>query len=281
MNSIVKSPSKHYSPLRYPGGKACLSGFLSSVIKHNKIKDCTYVEPYAGGAGAALTLLFLEKVDNIIINDLDKSIYSFWRAILNQTEAFIEKVQRTKVNMNEWHKQREIYRSKNSNQLELGFATFFMNRTNRSGIIEGGPIGGVNQTGKWLIDARFNKTELIQRIRNIASYKSRIVVTNQDGIELLKRIHKNKNQFTYLDPPYYIKGSCLYLNHYLQDNHEKLANFLNSHNNFYWILTYDNVKQIKTMYRDRKHYDFSFHYHVDIPKLGKEILVLSDKVLLN
>lgn len=281
MNNIVKSPSKHYSPLRYPGGKSCLSNFLATVIKNNKIADCTYVEPYAGGAGAALSMLFLEQVDNIIINDLDKAIYSFWKAILNHTDAFIEKIETTPINMDEWYIQREIYQSKRSNQLDLGFATFYMNRTNRSGIIEGGPIGGVNQTGKWLIDARFNKPKLIQRIKDIASYKSRIKVTNKDGIDLLKEIHKNKNQFIYLDPPYYIKGSCLYLNHYLQDNHEKLANFLNKHNNFYWMLTYDNVPEIKELYTDRQYYDFSLQYHIDLPKLGKEVLVVSDKICLS
>ncbi|MBP8115541.1 MAG: DNA adenine methylase [Chitinophagaceae bacterium] len=281
MQEIVKSPSKHYSPLRYPGGKAGLSGYLSTLIKNNNIKDCTYVEPYAGGAGAALTLLFLEKVDCIIINDLDKAIYSFWKSILTHTDKFVDKIKNAKLTIAEWHRQREIYRNKKSNQLELGFAAFYLNRTNRSGIIEGGPIGGINQTGKWLIDARFNKTELISRIRNIASYKARIKVTNKDGIELLKELHKNKNYFIYLDPPYYVKGSCLYLNHYQQDNHEKLANFLNKHNKFYWVLTYDNVSQIKDLYSDRRLYDFSFNYHIDLPKLGREILVLSDKINWN
>jgi DNA adenine methylase len=278
MQKIVKSPSKHYSPLRYPGGKAGLSDFLASVIKSNKINDCVYVEPYAGGAGAALTMLFLEKVDSIVINDLDKSIYSFWKSILTHSDAFIERIERTRVNMKEWHIQREIYRSKNPNQLDLGFATFFMNRTNRSGIIEGGPIGGALQKGTWKVDARFNKSDLIQRIINIASYKSRIKVSNKDGIELLKDIYKNKNQFIYLDPPYYIKGSSLYLNHYVQENHKNLAAFLNKNNNFYWLLTYDNVEEIKKLYCKRRNYDFSFHYHIDLPKLGNELLVVSDKV---
>ncbi len=143
MQEIVKSPSKHYSPLRYPGGKAGLSGYLSTLIKNNNIKDCTYVEPYAGGAGAALTLLFLEKVDCIIINDLDKAIYSFWKSILTHTDKFVDKIKNAKLTIAEWHRQREIYRNKKSNQLELGFAAFYLNITNRSGIIEGCPIGGI------------------------------------------------------------------------------------------------------------------------------------------
>jgi DNA adenine methylase len=239
------------------------------------------VEPYAGGAGAALTLLFLEKVDSIIINDFDRAIYSFWKSILTNTNEFIDRVMSVDLTMNEWYRQREIYRDKKSKQLDLGFATFFMNRTNRSGIIEGGPIGGVNQTGNWLIDARFNREGLSERIENIASYKSRIRVTNKDGIDLLKEVKKEKEIFVYLDPPYYVKGSCLYLNHYQQNNHTNLANFLNKSNRLNWVMTYDNVPEIKNLYPDRKVFDFSLNYHVDLPKLGKEVLILSDKIEWN
>jgi DNA adenine methylase len=278
MKNIVKSPSKHYSPLRYPGGKASLSNFLSNVIQTNKIKKCTYVEPYAGGAGAALTMLVSKQVDRIVINDFDKAIYSIWRSILDHKNDFIDKIKSTEVTIDEWHRQREIYRNKKSRQLDLGFAAFFLNRTNRSGIIEGGPIGGSSQSGKWLVDARYNKTGLIDRIKTIAAHRSRIEVTNRDGIELLTDIYKEKNQFVYLDPPYYIKGSCLYLNHYEENSHEKLAQFLNEHNNFYWILTYDNVSQIKKLYSDRRHYKFNLNYHIDLPKIGRELLVISDKI---
>jgi DNA adenine methylase len=266
---------KHYSPLRYPGGKSCLSIFLAKLIKKNKINNCVYVEPYAGGAGAALNLLFLEKVDRIIINDLDRAIYTFWDSIINNSKEFISRIESTSITIEEWYKQKEIYKNPKSNNFDLGFSTFFLNRTNRSGIIEGGPIGGHNQKGNWLIDARFNKTDLIKRIKDIASYKSRISVTNNDGIDLLKSLIKDENIFVYLDPPYYVKGSCLYLNHYVQRNHYELASFLNS-NNFNWVLTYDNVKEIRDLYQNRRCLDFSLNYHIDLPKLGKEILVVSD-----
>lgn len=281
MSKIVKSASKHYSPLRYPGGKSCLSDFLSGIIKNNNINNCRYVEPYAGGAGAALTLLFLEKVDSIIINDFDRAIYSFWKSILTNSNEFIDRIMNVDLTIDEWYKQREIYRNKKSKQLDLGFATFYLNRTNRSGIIEGGPIGGVNQTGNWLIDARFNREGLSERIENIASYKNRIKVTNKDGIELIKEVKKEKGLFVYLDPPYYVKGSCLYLNHYKQKNHSTLANFLNKNNKLNWVMTYDNVPEIKSLYSNRKIFDFNLNYHVDLPKLGKELLILSDEIHWN
>lgn len=281
MPDLINHPTKHYSPFRYPGGKSCLSGFLSSTIKNSVGGNCTFIEPYAGGAGASLTLLFLEKVDQIVINDLDKSIYSFWISILQDTERFIEKILNTKITIQDWINQRNIYRKSESSVFELGFATFYLNRTNRSGIIEGGPIGGMSQKGKWLLDARFNKVELINRIKNIASYKSRIIIENMDGMELINKYSSISNTFFYLDPPYYIKGSCLYLNHYKKEDHIKLARFLNDNNQMYWVLTYDKVKEIKLLYHDRKTYDFDLNYHIDLPKLGKEILILSDKIVLN
>lgn len=281
MSELIKHPSKHYSPLRYPGGKSCLSGFLSNTIKMNIGANCTFVEPYTGGAGAALTLLFLEKVDKIVINDLDKAIYAFWISILNDTEYFIDKIIKTEISISEWINQRIVYKNTKSSLFDLGFATFYLNRTNRSGIIEGGPIGGIDQKGKWLIDARFNKRELIERIKNIASYKARIIVENLDGMEAIKKYSSIPNSFYYLDPPYYIKGSCLYLNHYEPHDHIKLANFLNSNNQMYWVLTYDKVKEINLLYKNRKTYDFDLHYHIDLPKLGKEILILSDRIVLN
>ena len=73
--------------------------------------------------------------------------------------------------MKEWEKQKRIYENTRSEFL-LGFATFFLNRTNYSGVITGGPIGGFEQKGQWKIDARFNKKSLIDRIERISYFKS-------------------------------------------------------------------------------------------------------------
>jgi DNA adenine methylase len=277
---VIKRPNKFYSPLRYPGGKASLSSFLFDIIDYNHIVNCTYIEPFAGGAGAALTLLFLEKVDQIIINDLDSSIYAFWKATLNYTERFIEKIRDIDVTIEEWHKQRQIYKDKYSSEFNRGFATFFLNRTNRSGIIEGGPIGGMKQKGKWKIDARFNKENLIERIKKIALYRSRIKILNLDGIELMRQICNMPNILVYVDPPYYEKGSSLYLNHYNESNHIALANFLNDNQEIFWLLTYDNVPEINALYADRTTIEFDLHYHINKPKMSKEILIKSDSIAI-
>jgi len=277
---LIRKPKKFYSPLRYPGGKAILSQFLFNVIDTNGITNCTYAEPFAGGAGAALTLLFLEKVERILINDLDESIYAFWKSTLSHTEAFLEKLRNVVVSIDEWHVQRDVYLNPNSSEFDRGFATFFLNRTNRSGIIGGRPIGGLDQTGKWKIDARFNKKTLVERIQKISLYKNRIDLSCTDGIHLMNQIHDMPNILVYIDPPYYEKGSSLYLNHYEQADHALLANFLNDHPNFFWLLTYDNVPEIASLYPDRVQLNFELNYHTQKPKKGKEILITSDAIVI-
>ena len=227
------------SPLRYPGGKARLALKLSETIEKNFHfkKKITLVEPYAGGAGASLHLLFTEKVNKIIINDLDNTIYTFWSIAVKDTDYLIRKIKRTTVTIEEWRKQKKVYTSfkdqKNpilKNKKRLAFATLFLNRTNRSGIINGGPIGGMKQAGKWKINERFTKKTIIDRLKKIQSFSHKITVYNLDGIELLKKLEKKQSTneyFIFLDPPYFQKGQSLYLNNYRDDNHKALSKFLN------------------------------------------------------
>lgn len=266
----------HVSPLRYPGGKTFLSPFFEKLIKENNLKHITYIEPFAGGAGAALALLLAEKVDKIVINDLDRAIFSFWQSAIFNSEKFTEKIRTTPITVREWKKQRDIYNNPKSECFELGFAAFFLNRTNVSGILDGGLIGGLDQSGTYKITARFNKEGLIKRIQRLAAYKERISVFNRDGISLIKDYLNKKNIFIYLDPPYYDKGASLYLNHYKKENHEALANELNGNPDAFWLLTYDNKKQIKSLYPDRETHGFSLNYNAYKSRKGKEILIMSD-----
>ena len=270
----------HYSPLRYPGGKTFLFPFFDKVIKGNGLGSITYIEPFAGGSGAALALLFLEKVERIVINDLDKAIYSFWKSAIFDSEEFIKKMFSTPITINEWRLQKLIYNNPQSSCFDLGFATFFLNRTNMSGIVNGGPIGGIQQKGKWKIDARFNKEKLAERIRQLSLYKNRISVFNRDGVDLMKDYLNKKNVFIYLDPPYYEKGAMLYLNHYKKEDHEVLAKLLNCNPDAFWLLTYDNKKEIKSLYPERKIVNFSLNYNAYESRKGKEILISSDALAI-
>ena len=249
-----RNQKNHCSPLRYPGGKTFLSPFFDGVIKDNGLEKVTYVEPFAGGAGAALTLLLSGKVNRIVINDLDKAIYAFWKSAIFDSVKFTKKIHSTPVTIKEWKKQKAIYNNPKAGRFELGFATFFLNRTNTSGILDGGPIGGIKQKGEYKISARFNK----------------------DGLELINDYLNKRNTFIYLDPPYFEKGSSLYLNHYKKENHEALAKKLNQNPDAFWLLTYDNKKEIKSLYPDRKIVGFSLNYNAYKSRIGREIMIMSD-----
>jgi len=273
----VKKSHNFFSPLRYPGGKSCLSEFFANVLSKKSI-DGFYIEPYAGGAGAALELLFHERVDKIVINDFDRSIYAIWHSILKNPSVLIKKINDSELTIKEWKLIKELSTNKKTKLIDLGYRTFYLNRTNRSGIVKGGPIGGIAQNGKWKLNARFKKEKLIQRIERIQLYKSRIKIHNLDGIELMNKYKNEENTFIYVDPPYYEKGSSLYHNHYQDSDHFILAKFLNKHRKLNWVLTYDNVAQIRKLYPKRKQKAFNLNYHATSPKIGKEIMIFSDTI---
>lgn len=274
---------KFHSPLRYPGGKTFLAQEFERIISTIGLNKPIYVEPYAGGAGAALTLLFAGKVKRIVINDLDKSIYSFWKSVTENSERFAKKILKTPVTIKEWEKQKKIYLDDSTGVFEKGFATFFLNRTNRSGVMNAGPIGGKQQIGSSKINARYNKKDLVVRVCMIGKYKERIEVLNKDGIDLTKRYLGQKNTFIYLDPPYFKKGSMLYLNHYDENDHKKLADLLNANANRHWVLTYDEIVQIRNLYTDRVRKRLSLKYNVhDSNKVreARELMIFSNPLSL-
>lgn len=271
-----RNQKNHYSPLRYPGGKTFLFPFFDSVITDNNLKKITYIEPFAGGAGAALALLMSGKVERIVINDLDKAIFAFWKSAVFESAKFIKKIKSTPITIREWKKQKAIYNNPKSSEFNLGFATFFLNRTNTSGILNGGPIGGMERTGKYKINARFNKEKLIGRINKLASFKDKISIFNKDGLDLINDYLNKKNTFIYLDPPYFEKGASLYLNYYKKEDHEALAKKLNDNPDAFWLLTYDNKKEIKSLYPGRHMVNFSLNYNAYKSRIGKELMIVSD-----
>ncbi|MHB2139884.1 DNA adenine methylase [Pseudomonas monsensis] len=263
------------TPLRYPGGKGRLGAWLTELIEHNGLQDGCYIEPYAGGAGAAVFLLVNNYIDRIVINDLDPVVHAFWWAVLNDTENFIDKILRTSVTMDTWHEQRAVLMEENTENLtELGFSTFFLNRTNRSGIIKGGVIGGKDQTGNYKLDARFNKQDLTNRIRRLGELRNRIELFNMDAMSLLTSgaTEITQNSLVYLDPPYFQKGSQLYRNHYKPEDHAAIAKTVLAMETP-WLVTYDNCDEINALYSKANSAEFSLHYstHLARPK-AKEAL---------
>jgi DNA adenine methylase len=265
------------SPLRYPGGKTCLLGPVSRILRGNNLERRHYAEPYAGGCGLALALLYGGFVSDIHINDIDRAIWAFWNAVLNHTEEFIALMDKTPVTLKEWKRQRLILRDKKSDNMSLAFAAFFLNRTNRSGVIKNaGVIGGLKQDGDYAIDCRFNKEELARRIRRVRKYRGRITLYRKDAIKFIDHVEKNLPDDTFLciDPPYFQKGSTLYTSFYKREDHEEVADRILRLSSP-WVLTYDYCEEIHALYTERRQFQFSLNYSANVKRLGTELLIAS------
>lgn len=271
------------SPLRYPGGKNKLSAFFAKLCIDNNIYG-HYVEPYSGGASVALTLLMEGIVDKITINDMDRSIYAFWYSVLRHTELLCELISTTEISVENWYIQKSYQDNKHQTDLlRLGFSTLFLNRTNRSGIIKGGIIGGTKQLGNYKIDCRFNKENLISRIRAIAKFKDSIRLFQKDAITLINLIElepNKRNTLIYFDPPYYNKASSLYMNHYKNDNHLEVSERIKRIKNIKWVVSYDNVQEIQKLYTDCNKKEYSFKHTAGTIKTGNELLFFSKNLIL-
>lgn len=273
---------KFVSPLRYPGGKLKVVNYIKRLMEENDLCGGTYIEPYAGGANVALSLLLSKYAKRIKINDIDRSIYAFWYSVLMETENLCRMIQDTDVTMETWERQHEMQKNKKeADLLELGFSTFFLNRTNRSGILNGGVIGGKAQTGKYKIDARYNKKDLIERIEVIAAQRNKIELTSMDAVALIKRYKRPPAAKTlcYLDPPYYVKGKDLYLNYYNDNDHQKIADTIMKYKGK-WIISYDAVEFIKKLYEDYKQTEYYLSYSAGNPSKGRELMIFSDGLIL-
>ena len=252
-----------------------MADLLSQIRKLNNLGNYSIAEPFAGGAGASLTLLYLEETKQIFINDADEAIHDFWWSLVNQHEKFLDLLSNTKITMSEWRRQRKIYNQAGRvSRVRRGFAAFFLNRCNRSGIImNGGPIGGINQTGKWKLDARFNIPNLHSRCERVVEYRERIKVSCLDGMEFLNMTDMDATMF-FIDPPYFEKGPLLYLNSLDEEYHFALANRLQEMEHRAWVLTYDDCPNIREMYkRWAQIRPYSLRYTASTRGQGNEILV--------
>lgn len=266
------------SPLRYPGGKNCIFPFVSKLFYENGLIGVGYAEPYAGGAGLALRLLFEEYVERIYINDLDRSIYAFWASILANADSFCDWLEDVEVSVDSWCRYKEIQsRADSSGLFDLAKSTFFLNRTNVSGVVKGGVIGGYEQKGRYKIDARFNKSDLIARIQKINRFKNRILVSNLDGLAFIKKMDgKAEDVFIYLDPPYYQKGAELYMNFYSKDDHEKLSRYVHRIKKK-WMVSYDSHDFILNLYASEKKVRYKLSQSAS-NRVGDEVLIFSERV---
>lgn len=278
---LVNIASEHRlgvsSPLRYPGGKSKLAGFFADVIAEAGLHGATYVEPFAGGAGAGLALLHHGIVDRVVINDLDPAVFAFWSSVRNEPADFVRRINTVPLTLEEWAHQKLIYKTADARDpFALGFAFFYLNRTNRSGVLNAGVIGGKSQSGTYRIDARFNRDELARKVQDIGNVADQIELTFDDGRKCVQQWAPQQNTFLYVDPPYVEAGGSLYLNAFDDRDHALLARSLTENNAHRWLLTYDDAPLVRSLYASMDPFDFELHYSAHKVGRARELLVASD-----
>jgi DNA adenine methylase len=266
------------SPFRYPGGK----GFLTDLLRQKAMEmpgpSRAYAEPFCGGAGAAINLLLDGDVDKIFLNDLDPCVYSAWVALVTETERFIDRIRLTDITVEEWHKQKAVAASHTSGySFEAGFATFFLNRTSRAGIVIGsGPIGGYGQTGTWKIDARFYRETMIKRITAVGLRQDNISISNMPAVKFIENLELTaevKNTFIFIDPPYFEIGSRLYLDGMIDGGHLSLSKLLSNGLTASWLMTYDDHPEIRRLYKDFNMTELEVLYSLQRQRKVNEIVI--------
>lgn len=273
----------NYSPLRYPGGKSKIAPLIRTIMQTSNNTHTTYIEPFAGGSGVALNLLLEGYVNHIVINDYDKAIYSFWRALKDDPWGFLELLDTTPLSIDEWQRQKEIYTAQNKRySLELGFSAFYLNRTNRSGILSAGPIGGYAQTGSYDISARFNRAALTAKIQDIIAHRNQIDIYNKEVRSFIQRIipQYNDQSFVYFDPPYFINGQRLYKNALKPADHADIAQHIMRDIVCDWVITYDDVPQLREIYAEYPQRSYTLNYSAANKGKGAELIVFSSPDLL-
>lgn len=271
------------TPLRYPGGKQKIWRFIAETIYANGLQGGHYIEPYAGGSGVAIELLLSNTVSKIHLNDSCPAVYAFWHSVVNNPDEICRRIRNASLNVDEWRRQKEVYKNPNAHEkIDLGFALFFLNRCNRSGILTGGVIGGLNQSGPWKMDARFSRNELINRIERIAAQKQHIKVRNLDAEKYLLRYVSKlpAESIVYCDPPYFNKADRLYANYYTPADHAQLAKIIQEQVAAKWIVSYDNAPAILEHYADRRKFTYDLQYNAASAYKGTEVFIFCDKLTI-
>ena len=247
-----------YTPLRFPGGKSKIYPFIISLININDLRSCTYAEAFCGGAGLAMKLLLQGDVSKVILNDFDPAVFSIWNAVVNHPDELCSYIETVPLNMDQWYACRDTYRAADGPSLDLGKAAIYLNRTNRSGILTGGVIGGKAQAGIYKIDARFNREALCKKVRDISARAKDIELHNLDALAFMKTVAPNMDgsSLIYLDPPYVQKGPGLYENSFTDNDHRELAKSIRSYKGK-WMVTSDTDDLVDELYAPSEDWDIT------------------------
>ena len=271
------------TPLRYPGGKTWLFEYVKEFLHFHELESKIVVEPYAGSASISVGLLRGNLMKEAYIGEKDPIIVSFWNAVLTRNDELVEYISTLEVTMETWFALKKYLSptsTTNYDIVEVAGAFLFYNRTNYSGIIKGGPLGGKKQLSPYKLDCRFNKERIIERIRGLKGLYGRLHIVESDGLVFMQEMSSKfpEDSFFYVDPPYYGAGKDLYRFYFTDMEHESLSDFLTNLDPP-WLLSYDNAEFIRNLYQMRTKFPVYTDYQSGHLKREVKELLISNRII--
>lgn len=274
------------SPLRYPGGKAKLYPIISKLVAANGGVYSTFIEPFCGGAALSLKLLSKKEVIGADINDKDQRIYEIWHLIKTNPSFLISFIENVPLDIDTWRAMKEMIKGSGNADMR-GCSAFYLNRCNRSGILDASPIGGKSQMGTYKLDARFNRQALAESVRQTGKLLFRAAVHHNDGLAFIDKYFTGAfpymtypdDLFFFIDPPYIEQGNSLYTCKMSLEDHAELAHALTGrYKDARWVATYDDHALVRELYRGFPIFEIPTTYHANRAKRAHELIVLSNAI---
>jgi DNA adenine methylase len=232
----------HLSPFRYPGGKTWLVPRIRQWLRSLSPRPRELAEPFAGGGIVALSALFENLVQKIILVEKDSDVAAVWNVMvygdgLRLARAILEfdlTVDSAKA----------VLARKPANEFERAFATIVRNRVQRGGILAAGAsMVNKGENGKG-IHSRWYPNTLRKRIEGILHARQNMAFFEGDGIEFLRYNAFRPETVFFIDPPYTLAGRRLYT-HSEVDHRELFRVAKTIQGDF--LMTYDNAEEIRQM----------------------------------
>ncbi|WP_369340694.1 DNA adenine methylase [Bacillus subtilis] len=247
----IVSLSKRISPYRYPGGKSRIIDFLYTHLQKNKTQKL--ISPFTGGGSFELSLLAAGVVDHLHLNDLDFGVYALWWVIKHMPYALIDLVKNIEPDHKTFFYAQSIIKNdyRGTDLVDAAWSSLIVNRLAFSGIAKANPLGGKKGNKKSLL-SRWNPEELVKRIEKVHSLSDRMVITQENAVNLIEEAYWEEDSTIFIDPPYVDKGKQLYPCYYTEKDHRELSFLLDTlHFEFPGadiITTYDYNEWIQNLY---------------------------------
>jgi len=198
------------SPFRYPGGKTWLVPYVREWLD-GLARQEMFIEPFAGGAIASLTIAFEDRAEHVIMAETDDYVAAVWRAILSgRADWLADKILRFDLTVDNVKKALNRSCETQLTQKDRAFLTILRNRVQRGGIMA--PGAGLVKSGEKNkgIKSRWYPETLARRIRDIADYRDKITFFNGDGFDLIEDFIPERKVAFFIDPPYTKSSRRLY-----------------------------------------------------------------------